>query len=1283
MSGGAGTNTSIRKMISALLLLGLLAFLLSIYFLKYVPAQRSDFNRRAFLELSQIEKAIQERNKGYIGVITGSIDKITADSIGTSQLSNYFKWRAESDALKKSPPGPQKNKNTLAFSKISFNQNGTGGDWQLCYELTENDSSKRKAGCLSKNVDSIFGPLVSTYKDIFADYLLILDSNTNTTSRHRDSVNNNTQKGIVMFNSGHLSVDYLVNMDTLLKKTDGFSLLNVHDVKIEGNPYKLFLYPFRLNNQRVVLAGLTSLPHYLAGSESVPIDLLTIGCVLILLLFLNLPLLKVYIIGPIERVTSLDIRMIIVSYFLAAFMLFFLFFLFFLSRNQTAANESALKIVGENVEHNFFSEINDICHQLGQYDTLYAALHLRDTAGVHSLLTRNSSKNTDSLRNFLIAGLNRKDIGRLLPPLDALDAPEQISPYTDTLDAFFHPGIYPRMDLVFWISDSGRWTARWAFKKQYRQTHKLDVADRQYFKDMISGNLLTLPPPYDPNYTFAIQPTLSRLNGDYIVTVVIKSNYADILDSFSAKAGTGNAGDSAKPAPAPRMLGLSAEMHSIYNTVMPPGYNFSIINNEGDILYDSKPGRSLLSNLFVEAGDNTDIEQCARYRYNRFFKKFTLKGKEVALLSRPLPGLPYTLIVSYNLAINNEFQFHSLCLACFCMACILALIGLIAFVNEWAKKTPTLLGITTTSFDWLRPIPGKMNYYKHQIRWMGHLFGIYAGAWLFVGIFFPHEEPCLFIISLSFPFFVAYHYYTIRESYYIKEHKRIYPQRLPYSFPLGLILLSLLVYTFASKPDAAETIITISVFFIFGITIHYSSGIFFWITPSSEEKDLSPGLLRRYVWAILLGVFLITLAPATGFFALFYKVENNSELKMLKLNMARAIQKRRCDFDKKIPDYSFKTEDSLFLFNTKFRNGIYFLDGLPIEPFRRDTLSYHIFSGYGSLHELLFSIDSTTLEPPGKKEAAGDNSWHFYRNKNKDTLTLFYKNKGVTPDHGDMYLPIDPVTQKTALGLLLERIVSMDALSLFLATLGLLTTVLIAYHLTFSLARHIFLIDILTKYKPHLEKDTYYLPSLKCYPEKQQPIPFPLSPECIEVIAAYEKEVIANHVTREADIIQLQYKLERIYDKVWAALPTDEKYILYDFALDGFTNYKGGILLYTLLQKRVLRIDNDFRLVIMSQNFHNYLLSKDIFNKTLLSKDDMAVYKYMKNARRQGSWQAFRIPLYIILSVAGIFIFLTQDELYQKVIGLFASIPSLAQMLTSFFGKSNGKDTPAGQNNDL
>jgi hypothetical protein len=259
----------------------------------------------------------------------------------------------------------------------------------------------------------------------------------------------------------------------------------------------------------------------------------------------------------------------------------------------------------------------------------------------------------------------------------------------------------------------------------------------------------------------------------------------------------------------------------------------------------------------------------------------------------------------------------------------------------------------------------------------------------------------------------------------------------------------------------------------------------------------------------------------------------------------------------------------------------------------------------------------------------------------------------------------------------------MDALSLFLATLGLLTTVLIAYHLTFSLARHIFLIDILTRYKPHLEKDTYYLPPLKCYPEKQQPVPFPLSPECIRVIAAYEKEVIANHVTREADIIQLQYKLERMYDQVWAALPTDEKYILYDFALDGFTNYKGGILLYRLLQKRVLRIDDDFRLTIMSENFHNYLLSKDIFNKPLLSKDDMAVYKYMKNARRQGSWQAFRIPLYIILSVAGIFIFLTQDELYQKVIGLFASIPSLAQMLTSFFGKNNGKDTAAGQNNDL
>ena len=122
MSRSPSLNTSLRKMISALLLVGLLAFLLSLYFLKYVPAQRTDFHRRAFLELGQIERAIQERNSANISAITNSIRKIDADSLRSSPLLNYFRYNGGGDNAHPERARPANN-SSLSFQKVVFNQN--------------------------------------------------------------------------------------------------------------------------------------------------------------------------------------------------------------------------------------------------------------------------------------------------------------------------------------------------------------------------------------------------------------------------------------------------------------------------------------------------------------------------------------------------------------------------------------------------------------------------------------------------------------------------------------------------------------------------------------------------------------------------------------------------------------------------------------------------------------------------------------------------------------------------------------------------------------------------------------------------------------------------------------------------------------------------------------------------------------------------------------------------------------------------------------------------------
>ena len=1248
------------------MLLGLLASLLALYFLKYVPSQRADFHRRAFLELNQINTAFQERNDAFIGVIQNFKDTIrAADTPG--YLAQFFRWKYYTKKNTKSSE-------PLSFRQISFEHNDLTDNWQISYMLAGAEKNDTAQASLSINLDSILHPIVSTYSDIFTDYLLIQDTVADNNIASNFFPTKIPKKGVVLFNSSSTPVDYHVKLDTLLKKTDGFSLENVHDVTIQGNPYKLFLYPVHLRNERVIIAGLISKERYAQGAETIPINLIAVGCILLLLLLLNLPLLKIYILGPLERITSLDIRMIICAFFLAAFMIFFLSSFFFLGHTRTEGDQRLLDSLGNRIQDKFKAEIGDVCRQLEHYDTLYAImpqLNNDDVSALSRFLQDSSNAADPQLYHSYKKYFSSAGFGRTL----FLNPKSRKPPKPDSADfainALFHPYIYPRMNLVFWIDSNGEWLARWAFENKFADLPSINVKNRQYFIDVHNNDLFTLPKIQsqkpklkcsspDSVYAFAIQPTLSRIDGAYDVTIVIRSNYENIHNSLlkTANSQSGKPHQKTTSPKPPEMLGISTEMYSVSNTIMPPGYGFSIIDNSGQILYDSRPGRSLLSNLFTEAGDNTDLQQCVRYRYKRYFDGFNLKGRQVALMSKPMKDLSYTLIVYSNVSFNEGFQFHSLGLACFSMAVILLLIALIALLNEWSRRKPTLLAIWPEVFKWLHPVPDKMKYYSHIRIWMLYLLGIYLVSWLFIE-YLLHEdmEPSLFTLSLAFPFFIALHYYFIREKYYLLHDIPVSSPPPPSSWkqfktlvkahfcvPLGTILTAIFIYSISKSTSGWQVFINSILYAIFLFTIGMSAWRFNKTNARSDQTKPQPpdDLIRRYASTILVGIPVICMIPVTGLFMLFFKEENNRERQIVKLNMARMVEARRRNIDSSMNSIFFSTAVDSIRQKAKFESGIYFLGNTQIKQESRDTASFEPFDGYSDLHQLLFTLDSTTLEPQGKAlDNAYDSSWELFRNKHNG-YTLLYRNIGLNSDPLGIYL-IDTATRATALHVFGSKLCTLSPYTIILFFIALVVVGYSAYRLTISLTRHIFLLDVLYK---------YYI-----------------------AICVFENPDQAGEIG-EVNISAIQLVLEDTYNNLWQSLSTEEKYILYDFALDGFTNYKSGTILYRLLRKKVVRITPELRLAPASKSFHNYLLNKDIFNKgDMNDKDDLEVFTFMKKVRKQGSWQAFRVPLHILLAAGGLFIFLTQDALYQKVIGLVTSVPAMAQMVLNIFERNkNGGD---------
>ena len=1155
MSSPQTISTPVRRFVSILLMLLLLAVFLSLYFFKYVPEQKSDYNKRAFMELKSVTDAFSRRDAAY---------------------QQVFSW---------TPGSHSKQPDTIG---LEINE----GNWKVVYR-----SSK------SKNVqylgfDSLMHLLTDGDRDIFDTYLTILQSDSPRIQRETP-YRARSHKGEIVFNAGDLSMDYQVDMDTLLKKSDGFGTTNIHDVKIEGNDYKLFLYPFPFHDQRTIMAGLISVSHYTSTYESVPINLITTASILLLLLLVAIPLLKIYIIGSHERIRTFDLRMIIGTYFVGGLVLFFLFAWNFLGSVQTANNKLALRNLAIQLDTSFCQEIDTARLQLKQYDSIY----------------RNNSRVRDSLGQELYDSVG-----------------------TGGLSAM-HPHTYRQFDDVFWIDTTGKWVARWGFK-QYRALPLIHVDDRQYFQNMRAGNVLMLKEPND-TFTFCLDPTLSKLDDKFVSNIIIPST-----------------ADSSKPK-RPIMLGLSVTMYSVCNTVLPPGYGFSIIDHTGKILFNSKMDRSLLSSIYDEFRDQSTVEQYVRYRQERYFPVVDLHGEKVALLTTPLGQLPFTLIVHYALGEDEHFQLHILSLVSFFIGAVILLLIMAAYCNEWYRSKASLVSVSLVNFDWLRPVPAKSAYYRHLLRGMLSLAIVYVLVWVIVECFVHEHEFSLLAISLLLPFYLSVLYYLLREKQKAVD-KSIWERKLPVAalaIPV-LTICTIMIYLFSSPLKAWSMGLIILTQVAFITLIANSLRRYY----TKDEKTGIAKMLPRYVLAVVTGVLLSVIVPSMAIFCFFFKEESRTRNKQERLAMAHMICDRKDLILRDKTNYSFYKDsaaDRAFLLDLKLYKGVYHPDEKGFgEPGTSQQFNpAHPPKMYYALRNFLFPGDTTALTFGSSPERAGDSSWIFVKEGDSEVL---YHNSVWQRDGSHVRLPLAHNTTLTALELLRRNATNLSLVNILLFILTILVLLGLFAWITTSLASRIFLLGLFKNDPDEIcQNDT--LTNAK--PPENEPSGL-LKKMAIAGHSGWTASSLRKYEEGDPShrILYVQMELKDTYKRIWDDLSSQEKFVAYDFAIDNLANYKAGSSLYNLIRKGILCVGEDDQLHFITHSLHNYILDRS---------GDKAIVTQMKKAREQGSWQRLRVPLFLLLSAAGIFVFLTQDAIYQKMTGLLTSIGSLVPLISQFFNKSD------------
>jgi len=157
---------------------------------------------------------------------------------------------------------------------------------------------------------------------------------------------------------------------------------------------------------------------------------------------------------------------------------------------------------------------------------------------------------------------------------------------------------------------------------------------------------------------------------------------------------------------------------------------------------------------------------------------------------------------------------------------------------------------------------------------------------------------------------------------------------------------------------------------------------------------------------------------------------------------------------------------------------------------------------------------------------------------------------------------------------------------------------------------------------------------------------------------------------QEERLLNEQSLFHIYYYSIWNSLEDREQYLIYDLAQDGLANYRNIGIINNLMHKGIL-VNNNLRLRFFRKSFQNFILTNISREQSLQLELD---------SKRSGNWSNLKFPFIMIILSLFIFLFVTQQDLFNDLTGWLAtaaaSIPVLMRVFGGFttlnlFGKKN------------
>jgi len=158
----------------------------------------------------------------------------------------------------------------------------------------------------------------------------------------------------------------------------------------------------------------------------------------------------------------------------------------------------------------------------------------------------------------------------------------------------------------------------------------------------------------------------------------------------------------------------------------------------------------------------------------------------------------------------------------------------------------------------------------------------------------------------------------------------------------------------------------------------------------------------------------------------------------------------------------------------------------------------------------------------------------------------------------------------------------------------------------------------------------------------------------------------SEQTSREGVVSIVLDRADAYYHVLWTSLTFAERLVLYQLALDGWTNAKNSDAIQQLERKQLIYKGPMYR--IMNESFRRFIESTEHENEIL---------KWQKQ-EKASTWHAFRAVLVVAVVGVAVWMLYTQAALSQTVIGVIAGSATLLTAIGGLLGRFKSSKAPSG-----